>query len=72
MDDASVGQHLHDVFEHVMRVDVDVIETLQANVGDAGAGQGFKVAADAGVLKARSIVGSMLDQENPRRARSSR
>ncbi len=72
LDDASVGQHLHDVFEHVMRVDVDVIETLQANVGDAGAGQGFKVAADAGVLKARSIVGSMLDQENPRRARSSR
>lgn len=65
LDDPGVGQHLHDVFEAVMRVDVDAIETVQSNVGYPGSARGFRVAADAGVLKVRSIISSMLDRENP-------
>ena len=67
-DDELVGLHLHAVFERVMRVDIDVVETIQAAVGYEGAANGFRVSADAGVLKARRIVESMLAHE--RRYRS--
>jgi vanillate O-demethylase monooxygenase subunit len=65
LDDEQVGRHLHDVFEQVMRVDIGVVETIEANVGYEASARGFRVSADAGVLKARRIVESMLDQENP-------
>ena len=48
-----------------MRVDVEVIEAVEANVGYATAASGFKVAADSGKIKARRIVEEMLDRENP-------
>jgi phenylpropionate dioxygenase-like ring-hydroxylating dioxygenase large terminal subunit len=64
LDDDHVAQHLHAVFEQVMRVDIDVVETIQSNVGYQGAADGFRVSADAGVLKVRRIVESMLAQEH--------
>jgi vanillate O-demethylase monooxygenase subunit len=63
LDDEQVGERLHVVFERVMRVDIDVVETIQATVGYEGAANGFRVSADAGVLKVRRIVESMLAQE---------
>ncbi|BDB39676.1 aromatic ring-hydroxylating dioxygenase subunit alpha [Mycobacterium kiyosense] len=63
--DAGVRQYLHTVFERVLRVDVGVLETIEANVGYLGSTNGFRVSADAGVLKVRRIVASLIDQENP-------
>jgi vanillate O-demethylase monooxygenase subunit len=63
LDDEQVGQQLHAVFEQVMRVDIGVVETIQAAVGYEGAADGFHVSADAGVLKVRRIVESMLVRE---------
>jgi vanillate O-demethylase monooxygenase subunit len=63
--DERVAQHLHGVFEHVMRIDVGVVETIEAAVGYEGSAAGFRVSADAGVLKVRRIVESMLAQEQP-------
>lgn len=63
IEDASVGRLLHQVFEQVMRVDIDVIEAIEAAVGHVEDDSRVKVAADAGVLKVRQIVGSMLSRE---------
>ena len=68
LDDEQVGQGLHEVFERVMRVDVGVVETIQDTVGEAVAANGFRVSADAGVLKVRGIVESMLTQERQYRS----
>ncbi|MEE3062438.1 MAG: aromatic ring-hydroxylating dioxygenase subunit alpha [Actinomycetota bacterium] len=62
---SDVRDHLHSVFEHVMRVDVDVLEAIEHNVGYRGSANGFRVSADAGVLKVRRIVTAMIDRENP-------
>jgi vanillate O-demethylase monooxygenase subunit len=68
LDDEQVGQQLHAVFERVMRVDIGVVETIQATEGYEGAANGFHVSADAGVLKVRRIVESMLAQERQYRS----
>lgn len=62
-DDPNIGANLHEVFEHVMRVDVDVIERIEATVGHQPTGSRVKVAADAGVLKVHQIVDAMLNRE---------
>jgi len=69
LDRALVGQHLHEVFENVMRTDVAVVETIEATAGYEGAASGIRVTADAGVLRVRRIVESMLAAEGARAAR---
>ena len=67
LEDARVGEHLHAVFEQVMRVDVGVVEAIQETAGYEGSANGFRVSADAGVLKVRRIIESMLAQERQSR-----
>ena len=69
---ALVGKHLHEVFEPVMRQDVEVLETIQAHAGYEAAARGAHVSADAGVLKVRAIVGTMLAKEAGPTKRESR
>jgi vanillate O-demethylase monooxygenase subunit len=59
----GAGDGLHDVLEQVMRIDVGVIETIQATVGYEGSKTGLHVNADAGVLRLRRIVAGMLAAE---------
>jgi vanillate O-demethylase monooxygenase subunit len=68
LDDEQVGQRLHAVFEQVMRVDIGVVETIQTAVGYERSANGFHVSSDAGVLKVRRIIGSMLAQERQYRS----
>jgi len=68
-DSELVGRHLHETLEAVMRVDVDVIETVQAAVGYEGSRAGLRVGADAGVIRVRRIVEGMIDSEAGRRSR---
>jgi len=60
------------VFEPVMRQDVEVLETIQAHAGYEAAARGAHVSADAGVLKVRAIVGTMLAKEAGPTKRESR
>jgi vanillate O-demethylase monooxygenase subunit len=58
-----VGRHLHEVMEHVMHGDVEVVETIQATVGYEGATGGININADAGALRVRRIVEGMIASE---------
>jgi vanillate O-demethylase monooxygenase subunit len=64
-----VGQHLRDVMEAVMRIDVTVVERIEATVGYEGSQAGIRLAADAGVLRVRRIVAGMLAAESGQRSR---
>lgn len=66
---ALVGEHLHRVFEQVMRQDMAVIETIEATAGYEGSASGVRVSADAGVLRVRRIVAAMLAAEEGRTSR---
>lgn len=68
LDDQHVARHLHAVFEKVMRVDVGILETIEASVGYRGTRRAFNVTADAGILKARRIIESMLMREHTYRS----
>lgn len=69
-DRALIGQHLQAVFEPIMRQDIAVIEAIEEHAGYEAVERGARVSADAGVLKARSIVAGMLAREAGRSASS--
>lgn len=64
LDDTAVGAGLHGVFENVLRTDVNVIETVEAASDPAQPAGDIKVVADAGVLKVRQIIDTMLARES--------
>lgn len=69
IDRAAVGQHLRDVLEAVMRIDVGVVEKIQATVGYQASTGGIRIGADAGILRVRRIVASMVAHESGAAAR---
>jgi vanillate O-demethylase monooxygenase subunit len=71
-DRALIGRHLQAVFEPIMRQDIAVLEDIEAHAGYEAVERGARVSADAGVLKARSIVANMLAREGGRLAASAR
>lgn len=63
LDSADVGVRLHDVLEGLLRRDMATVEAIEDDPDTVAAGGHVKVSADAAMLKARSIVASMLSRE---------